>query len=292
MTDVTTVVPPKPKPEPQPGAPPAKVSYFHAVELDNAEAPTRIILTREPNSPPPPAALRAFLGDLHKVEHIVRTVYSQQADIRRQFFNDLHVTADTGLRGPDYSLEQGMDNLKSVQDEIAEAFPAVRDYYWYRYGIYALFSVVLLLAGAALYYFVGDTGNISLRDAKGQWTVAGIAVLAALWIPFGVALGIFLEYVFSIKDQITFDELSKINPARWHPFQRLINTVVTSYVFAAAMALSIFQVGVAAVLLNEFATTKPYLSIVVGFVTGFGSPFVQDLIGQIRPAVRNAPAGS
>ena len=103
-------------------------------------------------------------------------------------------------------------------------------------------------------------------------------------------MGYSSNFVFRIDDKVfTFDELQSINPGRWKATQRLVNTIMTGYCFAGVMAIGAFQIGVATVLLNEFTTSRPYLSIVVGFVTGLAFPTVRDIVSQIRPVQKQNP---
>ena len=142
------------------------------------------------------------------------------------------------------------------------------------------------LAGPSggLLYYAALAGLWTVpRPSNGQFFVFVSATIAILWIPFGVTLGAFLEFVFRVGDEISFDRLNSINPGRWNPIQRFVNTVITGYCFAAILGVGALQVGVANLLLNDFISTKPYLSLAIGLVTGMSYPYVRDIIYQFRP---------
>jgi hypothetical protein len=150
--------------------------------------------------------------------------------------------------------------------------------------------ICLPIGGAIFYASLNGQWSVPKPDTKGTFDVVVIALLALVWIPVGAAFGIFLEFIFSVDRQIPFEGLSAINPARWRPGQQFINIVLTAWVFAFVMAINAFQIGVMAVLLNDFASTKPYLSFLVGFITGFAFPYVRDILYKLKPTVRGAAA--
>jgi hypothetical protein len=260
--------------------------YYQQVELDNPTDPSRIDLVRAPNAPTPPEAMRLLTKKIQQVAAVVEDVFVHHPKLRKDFFYQLHVTADTGLRGPGYNVEQGLDNLIEVEGHVVQAFPKVRDYYWNRYALAVLFAILPFLLGAAAYYIAHEGIWGIPKPDKGEYNIIGAIGIAIFWIPVGVAIGIFLEFIYSVNRTVQFDQLININPGRWRPFQRFVNTILGAYVFAGLMGLSLFEIGVMSVLLNEFLTTRPPLSLLVGFVTGFSSPYVQDIISQVRPAIK------
>jgi H+/Cl- antiporter ClcA len=195
------------------------------------------------------------------------------------------VTADSGLRGTNCSPEIGLENLQDVKDSIADEFPSVRGTIW-------LWNLALLIAA-----IVGcGLASAILHSKTGVWYPAAVdgsiwpaLELALFLIPLGVMVGLFVEFIFRVSDDIPYDQLRAINPGRWKPFQRAFNTLVVAYIFAGILAIGAFQVGVANVLLNDFIDKKPVLSLAIGFVTGFAFPYVRDLVQQFRPLRRDAP---
>jgi len=170
------------------------------------------------------------------------------------------------------------------QNNIAESFPALRNFFWKRYAVILLLCAALAGPSGGLLYYAALAGLWTVpRPSNGQFFVFVSATIAILWIPFGVTLGAFLEFVFRVGDEISFDRLNSINPGRWNPIQRFVNTVITGYCFAAILGVGALQVGVANLLLNDFISTKPYLSLAIGLVTGMSYPYVRDIIYQFRP---------
>jgi hypothetical protein len=277
-------------------AQPKKQEFFSKVTVDSTEDPHRLDLVRVPNSQGIPEGMSAFWQDVQRVSRMVNALYEDEPSRRIRFYEELHVVADTGLRGPDFSLEVGQISLDEIKDEISNDFPAVRDSFWTRYFKYL--SLMLLtcgpLGGGVYYAAVNDHWPRVLgkplvaSDAEEVFGVVVAGLIALCWIPLGAALGIFVEFVFRVGDgNVSFDQLQSINPGRWKPFQRFVNTVVVGYLFAALMGIGAFQIGIAHVLLNDFSSTKPYLSVGIGFVTGLAFSYVRDVIYQIRPEVRD-----
>jgi hypothetical protein len=131
-----------------------------------------------------------------------------------------------------------------------------------------------------------------LASSSGLLVRLASASTGSLPDPVGVLIGLFVEFIFRVSDDVPYDQLRAINPGRWKPFQRAFNTVLVAYIFAAILAVGAFQVGVASVLLNDFIDKKPELSLAIGFVTGFAFPFVRDLVQQFRPTRRDGAARS
>lgn len=113
-------------------------------------------------------------------------------------------------------------------------------------------------------------------------------LMAFFLIPIGALTGLFAEFIFNINDDIPYEQLRAINPGRWNPVYRAINTTIVAYVLAFILAMDILKVGVGSVLLNDYVSTRPFLSLTIGFITGFAFPYVRDLIQEVRPAKREA----
>lgn len=262
--------------------------YFIEVRLNDANNPRRLDLVRPRRAPALSEEMRTLMRGIREVARVIATVFVDCLELRKILFGELHVTAFGGLRGPDFDLASGFENLAEVKSNIADQFPAVRSYYWKRYGLFVLLSLAVALPLGVIVYALAANGlwNVPKPDEHGVYNAWVAVVIAALWIPVGVAVGLFLEYNSRVDTVITYERLQTINPARWDPFQRFINTTMLGYVLAAVMGIGIFQIGVSNVLLNEFFTSKPYLALVVGFVAGFATPYVQDIINQVRPTTR------
>ena len=197
---------------------------------------------------------------------------------RKGLFQALRDTADVGLVGARHSVNTGIDDLDYVKNHIADQFPVVRSYFWNQYLRFMAWGILLFAGGGIAY---------SQLPAEGAYPLALTIVISAFWIPFGILVGLFLEYAYRVDAEIPFDKLREINPGRWDPLQRFVNTVITGAVFAILLGTKVFTVGVGSLVLNDFVGKQPYLSLVIGFFTGFATPYVQDLIRQVRPANKN-----
>jgi hypothetical protein len=198
----------------------------------------------------------------------------------------LYWAAWSGLCGANSNLDVGADNLQDVKDYIADQFPMVREKIWRsNRNVLLVVGGICLLASIA-YYFV--TGSLIPNTSAGTsiWPALQLAMFA---IPLGVAFGLFVEFLFRVNDDVPYDQLRTINAGRWRPFQRAFNTLVVAYLLAGILALELLQIGIASVLLNDFVNKKPWLSLVIGFITGFAFPYVRDLIQQVKPEKRSDP---
>ena len=143
------------------------------------------------------------------------------------------------------------------------------------------------LALGGLVYYAAENGRLAPPPSESFHRLAS-GLIAFFWIPFGAALGLLLEFNFRVDSTITYEQLDSINLARWEPWQRFTNTVLVAYVFAAFIGFEIVRGGLGSILLDEFVKTKPILSLVIGFVTGFSGPYVQDIISRSHPESRAA----
>jgi hypothetical protein len=135
------------------------------------------------------------------------------------------------------------------------------------------------LAGAVYWY------ALPARPGAGFPSWFPIA-LAVFLIPVGVVIGLFVEFVLRVNDDIPYEALIGINPGRWKPIARSVNTLVVAYVFAALLAMGALKVGVGNLLLNDFMGSNPGLSVAIGFITGFAFPYVRDIVQKVKPTTR------
>jgi hypothetical protein len=258
---------------------PAYYSDILYVEIDK-----RLDFKRAAGPQAPPIAYRQLRRQIEDVARLVRILFQDDKARLNKFFAMLHITADSGLRGPNSSLEIGADNLQDVKDSIADEFPAVRGkIWWWNFGILVATAAVCGLAAGVLHYTTGSW--IPTMQANSIWPSLK---LAAFLIPLGVVIGLFVEFIFRVSDDVPYEQLRAINPGRWKPFQRAFNTVLVAYIFAGMLGVGAFQVGVASVLLNDFIDKKPELSLAIGFVSGFAFPYVRDLVQQFHPVKRES----
>ena len=282
------VVSPTPQPAPTPpvvAAPPTeglRPIYFDKVDLNPVDDPVRIDFTRATGSDAPPPEMRAVRRQIEEVARLVRVLFRNDKPRRVDFFSQLHITAAC-LAGPAWSLEVAADNLQDVKDSIADAFPALRGSVWRANSIILLATALASAIAVAVAYRAGALADHAVATGL---VLPRSGILAALLIPFGVAIGLYVEFVLRVNDDIPYEQLMAINPGRWSPLTRAVNTLVVAYVFAWLLWDKVFQVGVGGILLNDYVGKDPALSIAVGFVTGFAFPYVRDIVQRVRPTVR------
>lgn len=269
----------KPVAQPQNDAA-AQPIYYQKIEIVEEKFP-RLKFERLVTAQPPPPSVLAFRRQIEDVCRLVRILFQDNKD-RLIFFKRLQTAAAAGLSDQNASIEVGLNDLQDVKNSIEDAYTDIRGKLWW--------SNVKLLGTAIAYCGVGTAvlkfaGGIWLWQATAGWQAW---VVAALLIPLGAMAGLFIEFIFRVNDDIPYEQLQSINPGRWKPLQRAVNTSVVATIFAAILAAQIIQVGVSGVLLNELASGKPWLSVVIGFVTGFSFPYVRDLVQQVRPVAREA----
>ncbi|MGR9500097.1 hypothetical protein ACU8OJ_25375 (plasmid) [Rhizobium leguminosarum] len=258
------------------------VGYYEKVEFVEGPIP-RIEFTRRKGSPSPPAALREFRREISDIAQLIRLVFQKDRARRTQFFKELHAVAQSGAAGHDYSVDVGLDGLEELKARIAYEFPLVRGYvWWWNFAITAFMFAVCATASAAYYWHFG----VWIPDFKTDKSAEVSLMFAAFLIPLGVAVGLFAEFVLRVGDNVTYSQLNEINPGRWKPVQRAINTILIACIFSAMLAKGVFHIGVAGTLLNDFWMEDPLVSVGVGFITGFSYPFVRDILQQVRPERR------
>ena len=69
-------------------------------------------------------------------------------------------------------------------------------------------------------------------------------LLAVFLIPVGALAGLFVEFIFRVNDDIPYEQLRAINPGRWKPFERALNTVIVAFILAGILAADVIKVGV------------------------------------------------
>ncbi len=265
--------------------PTARNVYFVDVVLTTPKNPRQIDAVRGDFVGDVPEPMQALLRQIGLLSRVIVRVFDDVSQ-RLILFEQLHKAADLGLRGDKYSVESAERDLIEVKTSIADAFSSVRDNIWRRNLWFVSVCIFWAIPGFILFYAAQrNLWNVPQLQI-GVFHPAVAASIAFLWIPLGAAIGVFLEFTYSVDREISFEHLLTINPGRWRPGQQLLNTIFTAYCFAAIMGSGAFQIGVLSILLNEFATTKPLLSIAVGFVTGFGFPYVRDLIFKFKPVQR------
>ena len=261
--------------------------YYTEIRLSPSAAdPRRLEYVAAKGAAKVPDDMVALREDFSRTARVASVLFEDQADTRKQIFLILHAGADRGLRGPDYNIEDGRSNLVGAKEEMTDLAYKVRDrrlkqYTW----LLVVIGIVPLLLGAAI-FLTNGFGYLTQPAAGQAYDPIFIWVIAALWIPAGAAICVWGEFALRMQGGLSYDQLLNLDPSRWRPGQRLLITIVISFIFAFLLAFGAVQVGVGNILLNDFATKTPALSLAVGGITGLAFVTVRDIIFRIRPEER------
>jgi hypothetical protein len=252
----------------------------------SVEDPRSLVFIRAPGAPKLPDAMLTLRQEFVRTARVVSVLFEEEKEIRRDLFNQLHVAADCGFRGPSASIEDGRDNLAEVRENIADRAIRIRDQRLRQYTWQALvFGVIPMLMGVVLLLTDGF-GYLKLASPGSVYDQLTAWVLAAFWIPAGASICVWGEFALRMQAGLTYEQLLNLDPSRWRPGQRLIVTVGISFIFAFILAFKIIQVGVGSILLNDFIDKTPALALAVGGVTALAFATVRDIIFRASPAER------
>jgi hypothetical protein len=263
-----------------------KPVYYEKIELIPADDWRDIDFVRARNAPPEPDAMRDLRIDLQGTCRVVAGFFKSNRARKHHYLRKLHQVADTGMRGVDFTIEGAKTDLVGVKQEVVD------EAYETRSAILATHSrlsawvfVLTFIPGLVLYYASLKNYMVPGRTAEGIFPGEIVLLVALFWIPAGAAVGTWSE--FALRTQtISFDGLLNFDPARWSPVERLRVTIVISFVLAFLLGTGMIQVGLGSILLNDFASTKPYCSLAIGFITGFAFPYVRDIIYRVQPVTK------
>lgn len=261
--------------------------FYKEIELSpSPSSPRRLVFIAAQDAPKPPDELLVLRQDYERTARVVSVLFEDGSKARKDIFMLLHQAADRGLRGPEFSIEDGHANLAEVREAIVDFAHKVRDRRLRKY------TLLLILCGIAP-FFMGIAVLLTAgfgwfnRPAPGEpydplfaWS------LAALWIPAGAAMCVWAEFALRMQAGLSYEMLLNLDPGRWRPGQRLLITVGISFIFAFLLAFDAVHVGVGGLLLNDFAKKTPAAALAVGGITGLAFPMVQDVIFRIKPAVK------
>jgi hypothetical protein len=262
--------------------------------------PTGLIYDPTPFFAKRPKEMDQLMRDIDAVARVAVGALADKksAPMRVKIFEHLRLAAESGSQGETANVEVGQLNLRSAKEELEDIGYDIRGrWFWTYTAILVAFLIGCGLPGAWLLLRGLPPAWLTALELT-DWTTASqlasttpyvfprlvCLTVAVLWIPFGCAAGMWVEYGLRTDSGIKADNLLLLHPGRWKPWQRIVLTTGVSYVFALLLGIGVFQIGVANVLLNDFATTRPLVSFLIGFVTGFGLPYVRDLIYQTKPA--------
>jgi hypothetical protein len=217
----------------------------------------------------------------------VSVLFDKEREHRLEIFMMLHMAADRAFRGPGFSLEDGAANLENAKNAITDRAHTIRDQRLRSYTRYAVvLGIAPLLFGLALLLTDGF-GRFPL-DATGERPYGLLFnwLLAACWIPAGATICVWAEFALRMQAGLSFDQLLNMDPSRWRPGQRVLITIGIAFILSYLLAFDVFQVGLGGILLNDFVTKQPLLSLAVGGVTGLAFVAVRDIIYQAKPVER------
>lgn len=261
--------------------------YYDEIRISpSPDDPRRFIFIANRNSPKElPDDLVALRHDYSETARVAAILFANNIEERKEIFAVLHCSADRGLRGPNFSIKDGRENLEEVKEHITDLAHKIRDDRLSEYGWYAIFLGVLpLVIGFLIFQFDGF-GYLAPPD-NNVYNRLFVCILAALWIPAGAAICVWGEFALRMQGGLSYEQLLNMDPSRWQPFQRLMITIGISFIFAFLLAFNAVQVGVGNLLLNDFAGKTPQLALAVGGVTGLTFVAVRDIIFRLRTGER------
>jgi hypothetical protein len=261
--------------------------YYDEIRISpSPDDPRRFIFIANRNSPKElPDDLVALRHDYSETARVAAVLFANNIDERKEVFAVLHCSADRGLRGPNFSIKDGRENLEEVKEHITDLAHKIRDDRLSEYGWYAIFLGVLpLVIGFLIFQFDGF-GYLPPPE-NNVYDRLFVCILTALWIPAGAAICVWGEFALRMQGGLSYEQLLNMDPSRWQPFQRLTITIGISFIFAFLLAFNAVQVGVGNLLLNDFAGKSPQLALAVGGVTGLTFVAVRDIVFRLRTGER------
>jgi hypothetical protein len=107
-----------------------KPVYVQKIEVVTSQDPRRLELVAPKGIPP---EMDALWQEINRVQRVINNLFRYRLESRVRLFEELHITADYGLRGGDYNLQVGWSNLSQVKASIEDAFTEIRDGIWSRH---------------------------------------------------------------------------------------------------------------------------------------------------------------
>jgi hypothetical protein len=264
-----------------------KRAFYTEVQISPCvNDPKRLVFVADQSAPAAPEDFVAMRRSFERTAQLVATMFEDERETRATIFELLHRAADRGLRGPDYNLDDGRENLLEVQAEVADRAHRIRDKRLREYTrLLVLFGIVPLGLGAAVYR-TGLGGLFTLPSQGQPFDPMFAWAVAILWIPAGAAVCVWGEFALRMQSDLSYERLPMMDPGRWRPGQRLLITVGISFIFAYLLSLNMLQVGLGGTLLNDFVVKTPAMALAIGGITGLAFPSVQEIIYRIQPTSR------
>jgi hypothetical protein len=261
-------------------------TFYTEIKLvPSPDNPRRLVCIRPANAPKPPDELVLLRQDYERTARVVSVLFEDEVKTREEIFLQMHEAADCGLRGSTFSIEDGRANLVELHETILDHPHKIRNKLLRQYTILlVIFGVIPLVLGAVVLLTAGF-GLLSRPSADQPYDPLFAWILAAFWIPAGAAICVWGEFALRMQAGLSYEQLLNLDPSRWRPSQRLLITVVVSFIFAFLLAFDAVQVGVGSLLLNDFAKKTPAMALAVGGITGLAFAAVQDILFRIKPTV-------
>jgi hypothetical protein len=181
--------------------PPRRVSFYKEIALSpSPDDPRRLVFIAESGAPKVPDDVLSLRQDYTRTARVISILFEDEQETRKHLFFLLHEAVDRGLRGPDFSIEDGRTNLIEVQEAITDRAHKIRDRRLFDYTLLALiFGVVPGLIGAAL-FFTNAFGYFPFRvSAEDPYASVVVWSLAAFWIPAGAAICVWAEFALRMQ---------------------------------------------------------------------------------------------
>jgi hypothetical protein len=265
---------------------PGSVFYKEIDFAPSSENPRRLVFVSAEGASKLPDEMLVLRQDYERTARLVSVLFEDEVATRKDIFLLLHQGADRGLRGPEFSIEDGRTNLLEARETIVDLAHKIRDQRLREYTrLLVLFGVAPLLLGVAVFLTAGF-GWLNRPAPNRPYDELFAWSLAALWIPAGASICVWAEFALRMQAGLSYEQLLNLDPSRWRPGQRLLITVGISFIFAFLLAFDAVQVGVGSLLLNDFAKNTPGLALAVGGITGLAFAAVQDIIFRVKPAVK------
>lgn len=257
-------------------------SFYKAIEIAPLpENPRRLNFISEVGVSQVPGNILQLRKEYEKTGRIISILFDEHLPERKELFTLIYQSADRGFRGPNYNLADGETNLEEVKESIVDSAYKVRDTIFDKYlKLFIWFGVIPVVIGS-----IAFSTNLFgyMLPVNDLYTKLFSWIIAILWIPSGATICVFVEFALRMQNGLAYDQLLKMDPSRWKPWQRILITMIISYVFAFLLAYNVVQVGLGGLLLNDFMQKQPPISIAIGGITGLAFTGVQDIIYKLKP---------
>jgi hypothetical protein len=263
--------------------------YCNEIKLyPSKDDPRRLVFITPSGCPAAPPEYRALRQEFLKLARVTALLFERDAATRVKLFLLMHEAAYRGLCDDDFSLEDGKGNLVDVQVAVTDEAHAIRSQRLSEYTGILLKWGLPAFAGGVLAMLVTHLFGWGAPFGSGSYSPILIWIVAAFWIPAGAIACVWGEFALRMQSGLTYDTLLAMDPSRWLPNQRTLVCVGVAYIFAFLLAFDVLRIGMGNVLLNDFASTKPAVSLAVGGITGLAFAAIRDAIFRAAPEERKS----